>query len=161
MIIRSESFLPRRDFKIHEAGHYLIGSAFGFPMDCPQVFRDGSGGIAPFDRTVLKHDPDIDLSDIPDDKHKLAALQIAAMFMSGHAAEAIAADVDCSCIVGGRTSDLRLAVQCIRDSGLSDLSLQDAWRLSVKMLRHAWPLVLEIAQDIPVTDGSHRPPKIH
>lgn len=161
MIIRSESFLPRRDFAIHEAGHYCIGIAFGFPMDCPQVFRDGSGGIAPFDRTVLKHDPDIDLSGLPGDEMKQAALRIAAMFLAGCAAEAIAADVDCSCIVGGRTSDLRLAVQCIRDCGLSDLSLQDAWRLSVKMLRHAWPLVESIAQDIPVTDGSHRPPKFH
>ena len=161
MIIRSESFLPRRDFAVHEAGHYVLGVAFGFPMDCPQVFRDGSGGIAPFDRTVLKHDPDIDLSDIPGDEMKQAALRIAAMFLAGCAAEAISADVDCSCIVGGRTSDLRLAVQCIRDSGMSDLLLQDAWRLAVKMLRHAWPLVESIAQDIPTTDGTHRPPKIH
>lgn len=162
MIIRSESFLPVRNIPVHEAAQYVLGVAFGLPMDCPEVFRDKSGGRAPFDQPALAASASgVVIEDIPGDELRLAAIQIGAVFLAGCAAEAIAANVDTSIIIGSRTQDLQHAVECIRKVGQSDLLLEDAWRMAVKMLHHAWPMVLEIAQDIPITDGTHRPPKFH
>ena len=162
MIIRSESFLPVRNFAVHEAAHYVVGVGFGLPMLCPEVFRDGSGGRAPLDQPALEaSSANVVREDISSDQFKWAATRVGAMLLAGCAAEAIAAKVDTSCIIGSRSQDLRLAVETIRNAGQPDLLLQDAWRLSVKMLFHAWPMVLEIAELIPVTDNTHRPPQFH
>ena len=162
MIIRSTSFLPVRDFKIHEAGHYVLGVGMGLPMNVPEVFRNGTGGRTTLDQPALQaSSAGVVPEDIPDDQLKWAVTRMGAVLLAGCAAEAIAANVDTSCIIGSRTEDLRQAVECIRKVGQSDLLLQDAWRLAVKMLHHAWPLVLEIAQDIPTTDGTHRPVQFH
>ena len=67
------------------------------------------------------------------------------MLLGGCAAEAIAAGVDSSCIIGSRTSDLYHAGETVRSAGQPDLLLQDAWDLALKLLHRAWPMVLEIA----------------
>ena len=162
MIIRSQSFLPVRNFAIHEAAHYVIGVGFGLPMNVPEVFRNGTGGRTAIDQPTLKaSSAGAVIEDFSSDQCKWAATRMSAVCLAGCAAEAIAANVDTSIIIGSHTEDLRQAVECIRKVGQSDLLLQDAWRLAVKMLRHAWPMVLEIAELIPVTDGSHRPVKLH
>ena len=162
MIIRSTSFLPRRDFGVHEAGHYVLAVGFGLEVENVEVFRNGSGGRVTLDQSAHEaRSAGVVLEDFSSDQCKWAATRMAAVLLAGCASEAISAGVDTSCIIGSQTEDLRQAVEVIRKVKQSDLLLIDAWRLAVKMLHHAWPMVVEIAQDIPITDGTHKPPQFH
>ncbi len=162
MIIRSRSFLPRRDFAIHEAAHYVIGVGFGLPMNVPEVFRNGTGGRTALDQPALQaSSAGVVIEDFSSDQCKWAATRMGAVCLAGCAAEAISAGVDTSIIIGSHTEDLRQAVEVIRKVGQSDMLLIDAWRLAVKALHHAWPMVVEIAELLPVTDGSHRAVQLH
>ena len=164
MIIRSESFLPARNYAVHEAAHYCVGSLFRLPLQPPEIFRDGSGGRVPLDRPAILASAEQAPDDIPRDQYRLAARNIACMYLSGHAGEAIACGVDTSCIVGARTSDLHQAGEVIIQAGFSeqmDAILEESWHQAVRLLRKMWPLVQEIAGDVLITDGSHRPVKFH
>ena len=164
MIVRSESFLPRRDFAVHESAHYCVGSLFRLPLQPPEVFKDGSGGRVPFDRPAILASAEQAPDDIPCDQYRLAALNISSMFLAGCAAEAIAADVDTRHLIGARTSDLHRAGEVIINAGFSeqmDAILEESWHQAVRLLRKMWPIVVEIAGEVIITDDTHRPPKFH
>ena len=164
MIIRSESFLPRRDFGVHESAHYCVGSLFRLPLQPPEIFRDGSGGRVPLDRPAILASAEQAPDDVSGDQYRLAARNIACMFLAGHAGEALACGVDTRHLIGARTSDLHQAGEVIINAGYSeqmDAILEESWHQAVRLLRKMWPLVQEIAGDVLITDNSHRPPKIH
>lgn len=164
MIIRSESFLPRRDFRIHESAHYCVGSLFRLPLQPPEVFRDGSGGRVPFDRPAILASAEQAPDDVSGDQFRLAARNIACMFLAGTAAEAVACGVDTSHLIGARTSDLHQAGEVIINAGFSeqmDAILEESWHQAVRLLRKMWPMVLEVAGDVLITDGTHRPVRLH
>ena len=164
MIIRPESFLQVRDFRVHESGHYTVGSLFRLPLQPPEVFRDGSGGRVPFDRPAMLASAEQAPDDVSGGQYRLAARNIACMFLAGTAAEAIACGVDTSHLIGARTSDLHQAGEVIINAGFSeqmDEILEESWHQAVRLLRKMWPLVQEIAGDVLITAGSHRPVKFH
>ena len=166
MIIRKDSFLRQRDYPIHEASHFAVGILLNLPMQMPEIFRDGSGGRAPFDideaERLCARSPLIFES--PDQEMKVmgkAAVRIAAVYLAGCAGEAIHFGMPTDIIIGGRTADMIYAGQVLERAGQPMTKLFDAWELSVKLLKHAWPAVVRAADLIPVTDGTHRAPIFH
>ena len=161
IVIRKETVLRARDFRIHESAHFLIGIMFRLPMGEPEVFQDGSGGRVPFDRPALESAAAVDVGDVPENVVHLATLNICSMFAAGFAAEAIASDTDTTHVIGLRSEDLINAGQILEHTGLPMETLEAAWHRTVRILRAIWPLVTDLAKDIPETDGTHRPPKFH
>ena len=166
MIIRKDTYLKQRDFSIHEASHFAVATLLKLPMQMPEVFRDGSGGKAPFDieeaQRLSANNPPI--FDSPDHEAKAmgkAAVRIAAVYLAGCAGEAIHFGMPTDIIIGGRTADMIYAGQVLERAGQPMTKLFDAWELSVKLLKHAWPAVVRAADLIPVTDGTHRAPIFH
>jgi hypothetical protein len=160
--IRPEGALTRRDLRIHEAGHFVVGSAFGLPMAIPEIFGDGSGGRAGWDQAEVKRRAARRLPDIDDKSlatvERLAGLNIAACFMAGYCAECINAGDDPRAIYGSRTPDIAHAGQILLKTHDRDTHLSIAWNRAWSVLTDAWPIVLEIAELLPVTQGTHHPP---
>lgn len=166
MIIRKDTYLRQRDISIHEASHFAVGILLNLPMQMPEVFRDGSGGRAPFDideaERLCASNPVI--FDSTDQEAKVVGkvgVRIAAVFLAGCAGEAIHFGMPTDIIIGGRTADMNNACLVLERAGQPLTKLFDAWELSVKLLRHAWPAVVRAADLIPVTDGTHRAPIFH
>lgn len=159
MIIRRESFLPVRNFAVHEAAHYLIGKRFNLPVLEPEVFADGSGGRVALDRPQIERTAATTADeDIPQEVMAKAARQVCCMYLAGHAAEAIAAGADTDHIIGRRTPDLYNAGEILEKCGLPDSILEEGWRDAVRILREMWPAVVDLARTVPLTNGSHNPP---
>ena len=165
MIIRKATYLKHRDIAIHEASHFAVGTLLKLPMQLPEVFRDGSGGIAPFDREeahrlgviAAPYDP-------PEQEAKAmgkAGVRIAAVFLAGCAGEAIHFGVPTDIIIGGRTPDMLYAGLVLELAGQPISQLSAAWEIAVRLLRHAWPAVVRTAELIPVTGGTYRPPRFN
>lgn len=160
--------LPPSDFRIHEAGHYVVGVGLGFEMAIPEIYRDGSGGIAPFERPKPTEDART-LDDLFMEANSAesalifqTALHIAAVYMAGYAAEAIMANVSTANPIGRETSDFANACRMLEIGRLDvNLGIDVAWKTAVVGLKSAWPQVEAIAEMIPVTDGTHRPLKFH
>ncbi len=169
MIILDPSLtLPPSDFRIHEAGHYVVGVGLGIEMAMPEIYRDGSGGIAPFER--LKHTEDtrsldelfIEANLADSALIAIAAGNIAAVYLAGYAAEAIMANVSTGNPIGAQSNDFINACRVL-ELGRADtnLGIVAAWRTAVVALKCAWSHVEAIAALIPVTGGTHRPPIFH
>ena len=161
-IIRPVIFIPRRDVQIHEAGHYVAGVAFGFPMEFPKVFSDGSG-IARVNRAKLP--PDMSsrparsmeeaIASLPDNARLDAVLRVVALFLAGFAAEVVASEEfpDRRSVVGAGSSDLDHAIEFLRAGDmLSDRWLLAAWNLSLNTLRRHWDSVIDVAGAIRTTE---------
>ena len=166
MIIRKDTYLKQRDYPIHEASHFAVATLLRLPMEMPEVFRDGSGGRAPFDieeaKRLSANNPPI--FDSPEHEAKAmgrAAVRIAAVYLAGCAGEAIHFGMPTDIIIGGRTADMTHACQVLKRAGQPLSRLSDAWKLAVGLLRHTWPDVVRTAGLIPVTDGTHRAPIFH
>ena len=153
MIIRPYTFLKQRDYRIHEAGHFAVGTLLGLPMEIPAVFT-GGGGIAAFDRETVKAKASQDDTPLEACSERVisdAALNIAKTFLAGHAAEAIHFGDDVSEVIGGRTSDFNHAWAVLEESSLLSGSLPEidihlAWMESVELLKSVWPRVLRVAE---------------
>ncbi len=166
MIIRQESYLRCRNIRIHEAGHFAIGTILRLPMALPEVFRDGSGGVAPFawDEVEECAAKEIDVLHEMELGPK-AATNIASMYLAGFAAEAIASKTPWEDIIGGRTHDLSKAVEVLQLVGLhgenQETHLKLAWITALTILSEQWKAVCQLADMIPETDGTHHPPIFH
>ena len=163
MIIREESFLKSRDTRIHEAGHFGVGTLLRLPMAGPEVFRDGSGGIVNLDWDNIRETAkELEGKEASHQTNVVAATRIATMYLAGFAAECIASDTDTTEIVGAQSHDFMKACEALRlvDAPV-EKNLKKAWSDALKVLNICWPAVIEAAALIPVTDGTHRPPKFH
>ena len=162
MIIRDESFLTARDFRIHEAAHVAVGVMLRLPMALPEVFRDGSGGRANFAWDEIEVGASQALPDeVSASTERKAAVNIGAMYLAGYCAEGIASGANLDFIIGAKTHDLIQALRVLDLVNASHNDLLLSWDLARKILTHTWPAVLELAEMVPVTDGTHRPPIFH
>lgn len=161
MWLKPESALTRRDLRIHEAAHFVVGTGFGLPMQPPEIFADGSGGIARFDRVQARRLAARPLPELSEkmlmDLEKTAGLNIAATFLAGYCAEAIAGGDDPRVVYGSRTSDIARAGQALMQTRENTWGLEIAWTRARSVLTEpgVWAMVEEIAELIPLTDGTH------
>ena len=160
--------LPSPDFRIHEAGHYVVGVALGIEMALPEIYRDGSGGIAPFEPPRPTQDTRtldevfIEATSAESVIIAEAALNFASVYMAGYAAEAIAGQVSTGNPIGRETNDFVNACKVLElGRAPTNLGINAAWRTAVMVLKCTWPHVEAIAALIPITDGTHRSPRFH
>ena len=165
LIIQPESFLKSRDIRIHEASHCAVGTILRLPMSMPEVFKDGSGGVANFDWDEIHASADSDdrhLDEIDYGEKLNSCTHIAAMYMAGFAAESLASKTEWRQIIGARSHDLQKACQVIElVKAPEDIYLPLAWHTALDILANCWPAVLKLSAMIPETDGTHRPPRFH
>lgn len=165
LIIQPESFLKSRDIRIHEASHCAVGTILRLPMSMPEVFKDGSGGVANFDWDEIRASADSDdrhLDEIDYDQQLNAGTHIAAMYLAGFAGEAIASKTEWRQIIGARSHDLQKACQALDlVKAPEEIYLSLAWHTALEILYTCWPTVMKLADMIPETDGTHRPPQFH
>lgn len=138
----------KRNVAIHEAGHAIVGMYLKFPMGKPVIFDDGSG-IAPFDRESLpKSEGKFD--DYPEKVRKTLCLHLAAVFLAGYIAEAIAQGRGYSYrIVFAEGPDLDNARKVLGFIGLKDGNgILYAATIARNVLNSYWPLVAAYAENI-------------
>ena len=155
MIIRRETFLTTRSFRIHEAGHLFVGRYHNLPMSHAEIYADGSGGIAHIDREELARQAAPDDVEIPHAITVRAATQCAGLFLAGFAGEAIHAGADLGRVIGAHTSDVAKAAEFLEYAAQPVDLLDAVWTETVEILRANWPAVIELAKEIPVTSNSH------
>ena len=157
--IKPESALSKRDFRVHEAGHFVVGTMFGLPMEPPEIFADGTGGRCNWDQAEVKRRAGKPLPELTDKAlqtaEQLAALNIAACYMAGFCAEAMAAGDDVRKIFGSRTPDIAHAAQVLMLAFEHDRHLETAWNRARTVLEDAWGLVEYFAENMTITSGTH------
>lgn len=165
MIILTEDYLRGRNFRIHEAGHCAVGTMLRLPMAMPEVFKDGSGGVAHFDWDEIHTNNAADPRQLMDFGHNVklnSCTNIAATYLAGFAAEALASKTPWRKIIGAQSHDLVKACEALKlVKAPEEIYLSLAWHTALDVLNHCWPAVLKLADMIPETDGTHRPPRFH
>ena len=156
-LIRPASLIPRRDVRIHEAGHFVAGVALNFPMRWPRVFADGSG-LAPINRDALPNQPKTMrevIAEIPEPARRDAVVCVASLYLAGYCAELVSCDEypDRRHVYGRGTSDVCATLKLLADAGSdSDRALLAAWNLSMNVLAKHWDSVIDVAAAIQVSE---------
>ena len=161
-LIRPASMIPHRAVRIHEAGHFVVGTALNFPMRFPRVFADGSG-LAPINREVLPPEslnpPERSIKDVvealPKSVRADGVVHVVALYLAGYAAEVLACDEhpDRRHVYGAGAPDLRNALELLAMADmLHDRWLLAGWNLALNTLRRHWDSVIDVAAAIQVSE---------
>ena len=142
--------LHRHDVSIHESAHYVVGRAFGVPVEHPTIADDRQSGLvavrpkrpAGFDQAAFR--ASLSRQDVID----LAVVQ-AAFCLCGYAAEAKA----CRCvwaphyIIAGGTSDLDSAIKLLEEADL-DHFLFETWQIARDAVDTHWAEIVDFAKTL-------------